>query len=1431
MSARTLCLFLLFPFLCAGQPARLARMNFNSFTAPTRAKLPISGEAASRISRHPEGTILPYSSAPCKDCYEDVYQRSSDNRFFIRETSSGNYYYQQRSASPINYLDKDGFWREINYRLKHVNLTSNRFHAPDQPYPVTVDLSERYTSIQFLGKEFRFNRNIRLLHRSGEGILTSLGEGNWNDFTSGDDGIRINDFYPGVDLIFALREGQLESSFILHRPLPLKDGELILDMECNLPDGYEMKAEKEGSMKYGAHGALWLVDADGVPAMEIQRCFAFDGNPEQSKVLPLSSVWKTDQHLQVAAPVSWLNDINTQYPVQIDPIVTTQGILNSGGASGVTGTRYSPVCWTNGCDYSLTVPTPANAELIRVLYSFEYYAVTGACVAQDGGYSIQLGGCTAPTAAPGVFTCPVASTNYNCGQTGADITADLAGCLPPSQCASQNLNFTLHFYRCNNDPDTSCSPNCIRSSQPWIMTLEGRDLEIPFVSGNQQVCEGDTAVVTAIAQYGIGPYSFIWMPFAYVNDTIWVTPATTTSYTVSVTDACGTVRTASSDVTILPGSNPGFVINPANVCTNEAVSLTGNGAFPASSYDWIVPGSSAPGGVINNSRTPVIQYTIPGTYYVTLNFQSGTCFFAQTDSVIVNAPAPAAVALNASPPGAVCPGDRVLFTAVTANGGSAPVYSFLINGIVQQTGPVDTFGVSTLSNGDIVQVVLNSSSSCVSPSVDTASLFMTVSGTVTPFVTMTPDTAVCPGTAVTFTASPTNGGVTPTYQWTVNGNVIAGAVNASFTYPVTTTDTLIGVTMISSLSCVTSSFAADSSAISYLVQADPVVSLSSFPAGSVCSGQNVLFEANPLNAGDAPVFEWFVNGVSQGAGSYDSTFSFTAVNNGDLISVEVTGNSGCVLTSNVANANSSVSVSPAVAPSVVVVAANDTICSGESVQFNAQSSGAGPAPVFGWYVNGVFTGETDSLFATASLLNGDRVRVVVTSSLSCATVPADTDEVVMTVIPIETPSAVVTPAASGLCQGDPVTLVATVSNAGSQPSFLWYVNGRSTGVSNDTLTGSYTDGDQITFLVVSSSACPSVDSLITSPFLVVLSPVVVPALSILSTAGDTLCTGQEVIINALPVNGGLSPVFQWYLNGILTSVTGSTFTSSSLGQGDVVQAVVTSSAPCASPVDATSNTLRFNVFPPLNLSMSSPSQVCPGTPVTVSASGSGGDGGPYVYLWEDFVTSDDSVTLIADQTRYVAVTVRDACGSSPVSDSSRVIVLPAPVSDYIYRPTDLSTYYPKVQFTNITSNSVLSKWYFGDGDSSTVFSPMHAYSGPGTFQVTLVSTGSNGCSDTISYQIVVKEDLAVFFPNAFSPNGDDKNEYWEPVGISLTDYEFTIWDRWGRIAFEGKPGKPWPGTFMDTSEKVPPGVYTYRVDLKDPKFDEQIVTGRVTLIW
>lgn len=86
----------------------------------------------------------------------------------------------------------------------------------------------------------------------------------------------------------------------------------------------------------------------------------------------------------------------------------------------------------------------------------------------------------------------------------------------------------------------------------------------------------------------------------------------------------------------------------------------------------------------------------------------------------------------------------------------------------------------------------------------------------------------------------------------------------------------------------------------------------------------------------------------------------------------------------------------------------------------------------------------------------------------------------------------------------------------------------------------------------------------------------------------------------------------------------------------------------------------------------------------------------------------------------------------------------------------------------------------------------------------------NQCELSDSLYIQVKDNHLFYIPNAFSPNGDGRNEEWKLFTNSSLKYmSVQVFNRWGEKVFETEDeNKGWDGTYKDVPQPV--GVYAYQ---------------------
>jgi len=522
-------------------------------------------------------------------------------------------------------------------------------------------------------------------------------------------------------------------------------------------------------------------------------------------------------------------------------------------------------------------------------------------------------------------------------------------------------------------------------------------------SSSVSVISTATNTVIATIPVGLGPISFgnfitagtacAGIPTTF---TIIVNPS---KVTITTTVATGNISACAGTASVSPhieqfyfsGNNlagniiatapPGFEVSlAAGSGYANSVSIAQTGGIVDSILVYVRSATSAPLGNISGN---VVLSSSGAT-------NQNVAVTGMINSAIIPSVGIAASANN------ICIGTSVTFTATPTKGGSSPSYQWQVNGNNVGTNSA-TFTTTTLQNSDVIRCAMISNVTCATGIATSNAITMTVTPSVSPSVSIATSTSnICAGTSVVFTATPINGGTTPTYQWQLNGDNV-GTNSATFTSTTLVNGDVIKCSMNSNATCATpTSATSDVITIIILLPVTPSISVSA-SSNSICSGTTVMFTAAPINGGSVPAFQWMLNGNIVGTNS--ATYSSSTLANGDVISCAMTSNAPCATGSDVSNIIT-MNVIALVAPSVSITESANAVCKGTPITFTAFPCNGGN-PLYRWLVNGVDAGNNSSTFTSSNLNNGDNISCMMTSSLPC-TSPVTSSSISLVIYPLPT---------------------------------------------------------------------------------------------------------------------------------------------------------------------------------------------------------------------------------------------------------------------------------------------------------------------------------------------------------------------------------------------------------------------------------------------
>lgn len=294
-----------------------------------------------------------------------------------------------------------------------------------------------------------------------------------------------------------------------------------------------------------------------------------------------------------------------------------------------------------------------------------------------------------------------------------------------------------------------------------------------------------------------------------------------------------------------------------------------------------------------------------------------------------------------------------------------------------------------------------------------------------------------------------------------------------------------------------------------------------------------------------------------------------------------------------------------------------------------------------------------------------------------------------------------------LCFGDNTGTATVVlkPNTGTAPiTFLWTSTSQTNPTAYGLIQGSYS------VIVKDANGCSTTGTVLVNQ---------ASKLTLTVSSVDTICYGDTAQIYAQALGGTPGYNYTW--------PTGSGLTGSG---PHMVKPLISTVYPvnvkdangcAAGPVNAI-----VIVRPPLDVKASDIA-ICEGLSGTITATASGGKGGPYTYQWSNGPTTKSQIVspkLSNSPAKYV-VTVNDGC-SLPGYDTSTVIVNPGSVGVLIGSDT-VGCEPLQVTFSAVSNNGITYVWNFGDGNTATGVNPTHVYQNDGVYTVTVTVKTAAGC--------------------------------------------------------------------------------------------------------
>ena len=842
------------------------------------------------------------------------------------------------------------------------------------------------------------------------------------------------------------------------------------------------------------------------------------------------------------------------------------------------------------------------------------------------------------------------------------------------------------------------------------------------------------------------------------------------------------------------------------VCQQETVIYSvGNLAtlIPGTTFQWTIINGDI---LQNNGDNITVMWSSvnPGNITLTATAPDG-CATTNEQTVTIEEPENFSLLATLSN-SFICEGDAAVYTATPSYEDIAVdlsdiSYQWFINGVpVGTNSPMYTH--TTVVDGDIATCEATSIFNCLINTTVTA---------IAPTITLIPrpmvdilivanPNPVCPGDNVVFSTVTMNEGLQPDYEWQVNGVTVS-----SFPFysqvGLMAGDT-VTCSVLSENSCALNNPASDTVIIQELMPFPATITIAA-DTNPACAGELVTFMSTLVNEGDAPTFQWFVNGMPV-LNQTSDVFGLYTFADGDVISCEMVSSSACASNAVAVSNDVILQLGGSFVTNVTLDAPNPFCIGSGDVEFTAMVDNPAPNPMFTWEVNGTTSVTTSNNQIMLPVNDGDLVTVTYTADFGdCYTAGDTMDMIALDGVNIVTPSVILVVDEDEICAGDSITFTPLPENGGASPDYQWFVNGTPFGENMDSYTtDTINDGDIISVELTTSLDCADTPTAISNGILVRASDIIAQIESVLPGCNDA----GTIEVSA---SGGISNTYTYAWSD---------------GQSDTIAidldtgtytVTVTDEAGCSNTASAD----IISVDAPEILDGTTTIAACGFEDGTVSIELTGGTE-PYAFEWTDeagILVSTDSLQITVGTGIYT-VLVTDASGcydsATYLVEEQAPITVVAPEDVTI----DLGDSIRIISYAE-TLDSVSFSWSPEMGVSCldcaiTYLSPHETT----TYTVTITQAG--GCTSTDQITVNVSENNRIFIPNIFSPNNDGVNDIFViNTGPGVAQIKsMRVYDRWGALVHnvENVPANReaygWDGTFRGNPHAQ--NVYVYFVELE-----------------